>query len=50
MYKNKRLIKHIFIDYYIWTMGCCIITPYIYSDGGIYDGKLKNGLPVCHPI
>ena len=28
-------------------MGCCINTPYVYPDGGVYDGELKNGLPVC---
>lgn len=27
-------------------MGCCINTPYLYPDGGVYDGELKNGLPV----
>lgn len=29
-------------------MGCCVSAPYIFPDGGHYEGDLKNGVPVLY--
>lgn len=29
-------------------MGCCVSAPYIFPDGGHYEGELKNGVPVLY--